>query len=250
MDPSAITRSAVFLQTTDEGSSTSFRWLLGQSKTLTLPEQIAAHVGDRIINSVIRPGEWVREQDLADEFGVSRSPVREAMRLLEREGIVRIHPRRGAQATQLSVKEVEDLLEVRVSLIRLVARRVAAAASPELLAVLDEGVAKLAALVDDPQAGDAFGETLARLTLYCAASSGNDRLFTLIASLSLQMSRYTRLGLRSVERRKRSLALWRKSIRAFRRHDADQAERLWAQRLEENSAEIRRLLNEADSVPA
>ncbi|VCU70410.1 putative HTH-type transcriptional regulator YdfH [Pigmentiphaga humi] len=242
MEPSAVTRSSAFLMAGGEGSATSFRWLLGQCKTLTLPEQIAAHIGDRILNETIAPGEWVREQDIADEFGVSRSPVREAMRLLEKEGIVRIHPRRGAQATQLSTREVEELLEVRVSLIRLVARRVATAPSPELLAILEDGVAKLAPLADDPQGGDAFGETLARLTLCCAAHSGNDRLFALIASLSLQMFRYTRIGLHSPERRKRSLALWRKSLQAFRRQDADEAERLWARRLEENSKEIRRQL--------
>jgi len=248
MEPSAITRSSAFLQATDEGSATSFRWLLGQSKTLTLPEQIAAHVGDRILNSVIQPGEWVREQDIADEFGVSRSPVREAMRLLEKEGIVRIHARRGAQATQLSLKEIEDLLEVRLALVRLVARRIASSASPELLAILEEGVGQLATLADDPDGGDAFGEILSRLTLCCAAYSGNDRLFTLITSLSLQMSRYTRLGLRSVERRKRSLALWRKSLQAFRKRDADEAERLWAMRLEENSKEIRRQLQVGASL--
>ena len=244
MDASTTQLSRVFLQAFDEGSATSFRWLLGQSKTLTLPEQIAAQVGDRIINSVIAPGVWLREQDIASEFSVSRSPVREAMRMLEREGIVRIHPRRGAQATLLSVKEIEDLLEVRVSLVRVVARRIADTASHELLTMLDKGVDKLTVLAAEPDSGDAFGETLARLTLVCAAHSGNERLFSLIVSLSLLMSRYTRLGLRSTERRERSLALWQQSVQAFREHNADLAERLWVQRLEENSVEIRRILSE------
>lgn len=244
MDASVTQLSRVFLQAMEEGSATSFRWLLGRSKTLTLPEQIAAHLGDRIINSVLEPGAWLREQDIASEFSVSRSPVREAMRLLEQQGLVLMHPRRGAQVTLLSIKQIEDLLEVRVSLIRTVARRIALNASPELLAVLDEGVRKLTALAVDPDGGDAFGEMLARLTLVCAAHSGNERLFSLIVSLSLQMSRYTRLGLRSVDRRQRSLALWQQSVQAFHAGNADEAERLWAQRLEENGREIRRLLSE------
>ncbi len=236
--------TGAFLQTTGEGSSTSFRWLFGQSKTLTLPEQIAAHVGDRIISTAIAPGDWIREQDIAEEFNVSRSPVREAMRLLEREGIVRIHARRGAQATHLSLKEIEDLFEVRTSLICLVARRIATAPAAGVLAMLDAGVAALGPLANDPDAGDEFGEILSRMTLLCAAHSGNDRLFPLIASLSLQMSRYTRLGLRPVGRRQRSLELWRASIEAFRRHDVDEAERLWAVRLAENGQEVCRLLKE------
>src|SRR5690606_8256212 len=149
---------------------------------------------------------------------------------------------RGAQATQLSLQEIEDLLEVRLVLVRLVARRIATAVSPEALAILEDGVSRLQALAEDPDAGDAFAETLSRLTLCCAAYSGNERLFRLITSLSLQMARYTRLGLRSVERRKRSLALWKKSLLAFRKGDVEEAERLWAMRLEENSKEIRRQL--------
>src|SRR5690606_19935976 len=146
----------------------------GPSNTLTLPEQIAASVGDRIISHAIAPGEWIREQDIARQFAVSRSPVREAMRLLEREGVVRIHARRGARATFLSQKEIHDLFEVRASLVRLVGRRAAERRPDQLLDLLEIGFRTLRETVDDPGAARRYGETAAQMTLLCAALCGNE----------------------------------------------------------------------------
>jgi DNA-binding GntR family transcriptional regulator len=58
--------------------------------TLTVSEQIAAQVGDRILSGAMPPGARIGEQELADEFSVSRGPIREALRILEREGLVTI----------------------------------------------------------------------------------------------------------------------------------------------------------------
>src|SRR5690606_11522286 len=181
-------------------SSTRFRWVFGQAKTLSLPEQIAAHIGDRILAGTLAAGEWLREQDLADEFEVSRSPIRETMRILEREGLVVIHLRRGEQVTLLSVEQLANIAEIRVALLKVVARKMAEQRAPDVLETLDEGMKCLEKLVDDDGAGEHYAETLSRLTMYCAAASGNDPLFSMIVSLSLQMSRYTRIGLASPER--------------------------------------------------
>jgi DNA-binding transcriptional regulator YhcF (GntR family) len=64
--------------------------------TLTVPEQVAAQIGDRIISGRIAPGARIVEQELAVEFRVSRGPIRDAIRILEREGLATIQARRGA----------------------------------------------------------------------------------------------------------------------------------------------------------
>ena len=226
-----------------EGSSTRFRWVFGQAKTLSLPEQIAANVGDRILAGELAGGEWLREQDLADEFEVSRSPIREAMRILEHEGLVDIHLRRGAQVSMLSAGQLANIAEVRVALLKVVARRLAQQQDPAVIQVLEEGMECLGGLVDDPSAGNQYAELLSRLTMYCAAACGNEKLFSTIVSLSLQMSRYTRIGLARPERRRRSYQLWLESLEAFRKGDVDRAEALWELRLVENSEEITKLLS-------
>mgnify|MGYP000119534041 CR=1 FL=1 len=61
--------------------------------TLTVSEQIAARLGDRILSGAMAPGARIGEQELADEFAVSRGPIREALRILEREGLATLLPR-------------------------------------------------------------------------------------------------------------------------------------------------------------
>ena len=72
--------------------------------TQSLPEQIAAQLSTRIVSAHYAPGQRIMEQAIAAEFAVSRGPVREALRLLERDGLVTILPRRGALVLELSLK--------------------------------------------------------------------------------------------------------------------------------------------------
>ena len=70
----------------------------------------------QILTGKITPGTRMMEVELADEMGVSRTPIREAIRKLEKEGLVTIEPRRGAYASDISVKDMVDTLEVREDL--------------------------------------------------------------------------------------------------------------------------------------
>lgn len=70
----------------------------------------------QILTGKITPGTRMMEVELAEEMGVSRTPVREAIRKLEKEGMVTIEPRRGAYASDISVKDMVDILEVRQDL--------------------------------------------------------------------------------------------------------------------------------------
>jgi DNA-binding GntR family transcriptional regulator len=74
--------------------------------TQSLAEQIAARLSEHILSGTYAPGQRIMEQTVASEFAVSRGPVREALRLLEKDGLVTILPRRGAQVTNLSIAEV------------------------------------------------------------------------------------------------------------------------------------------------
>ncbi|RCX16079.1 GntR family transcriptional regulator [Anaerobacterium chartisolvens] len=81
-----------------------------------LREVIFNTLKEAIIVGELRPGERLMEVQLADKMGVSRTPVREAIRKLELEGLVNMIPRKGAQVADLSVKDIMNVLEVRASL--------------------------------------------------------------------------------------------------------------------------------------
>jgi DNA-binding GntR family transcriptional regulator len=225
-------------------SAVAFRLFADRREpTLTVPEQIAASLGDRILAGALAPGARILEQDLADEFRVSRGPIRDAIRILEREQLVTILPRRGAVVTGLSAEEVREIFEIRGGLHELVARRTIARRDPELLAVMRAGIArldKLAGLRDD---GGRYAETTYRLTLIAARLCGNERLYRMLSALSLQTLRYSKLGLASRERRQASVALWRQSAQALERGDTRAYVALARQRIEASGEEAARVLD-------
>jgi len=81
-----------------------------------LRDKVVDELRRRIIDGVYEPGDRLTEERLAEDFGVSRNPVREAIRVLEAEGFLHAQPRRGAVVASMSVRDVEDLFDVRLSL--------------------------------------------------------------------------------------------------------------------------------------
>ena len=232
------------------GGLVVFRWFGATPPlTLALPEQIAATVGDRIVSGAIAPGARIIEQDIAAEFETSRGPVREALRILEREGLVRIHPRRGARATQLSPQDVFDLFEIRAYLYQAVARRLAEERSPEAIRLLEDGVREFRRLAELPDGADAYSRLVFRVSLGCVRLAGNPRLADMITSLALQTYRYTRLGLDSRARRRNSAAMWQASLTAIRDGDVAAAMQVAERRILAGREEVLRLLQGEAKIP-
>jgi len=88
-----------------------------------LPDQIAQHLAEKIIHLEIKPGERLMEVKIAREFGVSRSPVREALHILNKQFLVEFLPRRGAVVSGFSVKFIENLYDVLKMLYILLAQK-------------------------------------------------------------------------------------------------------------------------------
>lgn len=89
-----------------------------------LREIVYEELKRQILMGEITPGTRMMEVELAEKMGVSRTPVREAIRKLEKEGLVAIEPRRGAYASDISIKDMLDVLEVRQDLEGMAARKV------------------------------------------------------------------------------------------------------------------------------
>ncbi|HOQ37263.1 MAG TPA: GntR family transcriptional regulator [Acetivibrio sp.] len=81
-----------------------------------LREVVFNTLREAIISGELKPGERLMEVKLAEKMGVSRTPVREAIRKLELEGLVNMLPRKGAHVAELSAKDIMDVLEVRATL--------------------------------------------------------------------------------------------------------------------------------------
>lgn len=77
-----------------------------------LYEQVAERLRVRIYAHELAPGAWVDEQALADEFGISRTPMREALKVLAAEGLVTLKPRRGCYVTEMSERDLDEIFPV------------------------------------------------------------------------------------------------------------------------------------------
>ncbi|MBN2705569.1 MAG: GntR family transcriptional regulator, partial [Deltaproteobacteria bacterium] len=79
----------------------------------TLREKIVEVLRDAIIRQKIRPGERITELEVAERFGISRTPIREAFRQLESEGFLTIIPRKGAVVADIEEKDIRDFYEIK-----------------------------------------------------------------------------------------------------------------------------------------
>lgn len=103
-----------------------------------LREVVYEQLKIQIMEGKIAPGTRMMEVNLAEEMGVSRTPVREAIRKLEKDGLVVIEPRRGAYASDISVKDIIDTLVVRENLEALAAGITATSITEEQIAELEQ----------------------------------------------------------------------------------------------------------------
>lgn len=106
-----------------------------------LAQVVAGEIRDRILGGRFAPGERLAEEPLSAELGVSRMPVREALRLLAAEGIIVLEPRRGASVASYTPEQMRELVEVRATLEGLNARLAARRHDPAHVAKLEKIVA-------------------------------------------------------------------------------------------------------------
>lgn len=94
-----------------------------RNKIENIPETITREISEKIIRNEIKPGERIYEAKIAEELGVSRSPVREALRILEKNRLVELIPRKGARVAEISAAHIEWFYDVFEVLYGLAARK-------------------------------------------------------------------------------------------------------------------------------
>ena len=142
-----------------------------------------------ILTGQLKPGERLMEVHLANKLGVSRTPIREAIRKLELEGLVIMIPRRGAEVAQITEKSLKDVLEVRRALdvlsVELACERITQEGMEELERACQE-------FAGATKGKDASVIAMADVKLHdiIVDATGNQRLKQLVNNLSEQMYRY------------------------------------------------------------
>ena len=118
-------------------------------KRAPLYEEVAEHVRERIYDYRLPPGEWIDEPALCEELGISRTPLREALKVLAAEGLVTMKVRRGAYVTEVSSKDIADVYHLLSLLESDAVQVVAESGSDEELAALQQTHEELKAQTRD-----------------------------------------------------------------------------------------------------
>ena len=134
-------KESTYSESTEHGQTPSWTEVGASHKSLN--NVVTDALRKAILHGQFKPGDRLREVRLAEMFNVSRNPIREALRILQAEGIVEINPRKGARVPLLSPEEIAEIIELRAELegmsARYAARRCTDESRKSLQALLDEG---------------------------------------------------------------------------------------------------------------
>lgn len=194
-------------------------------KHLTLREKILEHIRDAIISGTLKAGSRVSEPELADRYGISRTPIREAFRQLESEGYLTVIPRRGAVVSEFSQKDVEEFYAIKSILEGYAARMACDRLTGKELDRLQANNNRLSELAAHEDFKTFFKVHSEFHDMFIKAAD-NEKLKELITSLVTRFQRLRFMSLSLPGRMQIAVQEHQKIIEAFRRKDSDAAEML------------------------
>ncbi|MCL2102665.1 MAG: GntR family transcriptional regulator [Syntrophorhabdaceae bacterium] len=191
---------------------------------LTLREQIVSTIRDAIINGQLKPGIRIAETEFAEQFGISRTPIREAFRQLETEGFITVAPRKGAIVASFSAQDVSNFYDLKVILEGYAARLAT-------MTLTDDEINHMDALNEMMYAAVAKNDLRKALDLQnefhdtFLRAAGNDRLRQIVQTMVAQFQRY-RMILAVKGKEEGSIEQHKEIVEAFRKRDPALAENL------------------------
>ena len=165
----------------------------GAEKSVSLMEQVYGSLRADILTCKLRPGQPLNEAEIAEQFEISKTPVREALAVLRQEGLVIAYPRRGYQVTPITFADMDELFDVRIVL-------EAGAAELACIRLTDEQIAKLRSMADgeydtsEEQSLTAFVRRNREFHMAIVEATGNSRLVDLMTRQLDALERFFILG--------------------------------------------------------
>ena len=203
-------------------------------------ERLTAVIEEEILSLRLKPGDRLDEVRLAERYGTSRTPVREALRQLSANGLIELRPHRGAVVAKLGIRELIDVLEVMAELEGACGRLAAKASFKSDLEAIEDALAlcRNHASANDIQGYKAANETFHE-TIYRA--SRNSCLISLTLGTRKRVATYRRVQLEHAKRLDVSVVDHERIAQAIAQGLAEEADRLLQLHILNIGADLRRL---------
>ena len=217
-------------QSSDDGFTGQDERTLGNIANIPLTNQVAATIRDMIIQDKLKPGQRIRERQLAEKLNVSRTPLREAIKILVSEKLVESSPNRGAVVADLEPENIRELLQVLAALEALGGRLVTENAT-------DEQISEIQALHFEMLAAFCRKDKLAYFKLNQAIhksimlASGNSALVETHEQLNARVYRFRYLSNQRNEKWHEAVDEHEKIVQALEARDSERLEQLLSQHL-------------------
>lgn len=191
-----------------------------------LRERIADRIRADIVKGVFVDGERLVEPKLAEIYGISRTPIREALRQLESEGFIEIVPRKGAIVKELTIKDIDNLYAIKANLEGLAARQAVEHISTKEIEKLVNVNEKFISLFkgSDNIVEEYLKYNISFHNLFIKYSN-NDKLIEILEGLNKNFQRFRSFLVSKVDRVREAYAEHLKIIEAFKKRDPELAER-------------------------
>lgn len=190
-------------------------------------KKVYDYLFDGIVSNRLLPGSAISELEISKQLQTSRSPVREAMMVLESEGMVRRYPGRGCFVTEITVQDINEIFSLRILLETEALRRSFDLIAPQELESLEQ---ELTALTPE-DSEDTYYETDRHLHEMIVNNCGNVRLMLILRTLNGQIEQFRRVASRQPQRLRASRQEHLDIVAALRERDLEQACQLLAEHI-------------------
>lgn len=210
---------------------------VNMNEYLPLRDVVFNTLREAILHGELKPGERLMEISLANRLGVSRTPVREAIRKLELEGLVIMIPRKGAQVAQITEQDLNDVLEVRLGLEELAMQFACERIDEEHLQEIARAAQDFEDLMEEGDITDlAQADVHFHELIYQATQ--NQRLIQIINNLREQMYRYRIEYLKDQHVYEKLLSEHEEIIRHIEKGEKDEAARVVSRHIENQAQAV------------
>lgn len=211
----------------------------------TLAHRVYEIIKDRILSAELPPGTRLKDNELARTFGVSNTPIREAMRELEKDGLIETIPYRGRFVKEMSIEETREVYDVRMALEALAARLASKRITESQLEKMEKTVQEYAIAFERDDITGGLEADLAFHDLIVQAS-GNNTLLQIVRDLANRIQVLRQLD-KGKMRRKQSMEDHKAILQALKEGDGEKAEAQVCRHIAKGKENVIRLLMAGES---
>ncbi len=217
------------------------------SKASSLTQQVYERLRADILTCALEPGREISESELASQFNVSKTPVREALATLRSEGFVRTYPRRGYQVVPITIGDMNELFDVR-TIVEAGAAELASQRISDVELEQLQGLADVAYDLAEQPSLRRFIQANAAFHLAIAQATGNDRIVQLVHRQIDELERFFYLGARLRDVNTEARGDHQRIVETLRRRDPASARAIMIEHNEQTRRGLLQQLTERESL--